>query len=69
MLTALAISAAWVGARWSRAEITRLAYPLLALAGIKLIAEDLRQGQFLLLVLSLIFCGSGLILLPRLMRR
>ncbi|QOY88904.1 hypothetical protein [Paludibaculum fermentans] len=69
MLTALAIAAAWAGARWSRAEITRLAYPLLALAGIKLLAEDLQQGQSLLLVLSLIFCGSGLILLPRLMRR
>ncbi|MBN9658754.1 MAG: hypothetical protein J0H49_11295 [Acidobacteria bacterium] len=69
MLTALAIAAAWVGAKWSRAEITRLAYPLLGLAGIKLIAEDLQQGQSLLLVLSLIFCGSGLILLPRLMRR
>jgi hypothetical protein len=68
LLTAMAIAAAWAGAHWSRSEITRLAYPLLALAGVKLIAEDLQQGQSLLLVLSLIFCGAGLILLPRLMR-
>lgn len=68
MLTAMAITAAWAGARWSRAEFTRLAYPLLALAGVKLIAEDFQQGQSLLLFLSLIFCGAGLIVLPRLMR-
>lgn len=69
LLTALAIAAAWSGSRWNRAEVQRLAYPLLALAGVKLVLEDFPQGQSLLLVLSLIFCGSGLILLPRLLRR
>ncbi|MGC4052595.1 MAG: hypothetical protein QM757_24965 [Paludibaculum sp.] len=65
LLTALAI----VAARVRRPEVQRLAYPMLLLACLKLAVEDFQQGQSLLLVLSLIFCGSGLIVLPRLIRR
>ena len=65
MLTAAALGMAWSGRR----ELRRLAYPLMGLAGLKLLAEDLQQGRSLSLFGSLIFFGGGLILLPRLMRR
>ena len=65
LLTAAALAMAWS----RRAELRRLAYPLMGLAGLKLLAEDLQQGRSLTLFGSLIFFGGGLILLPRLMRR
>jgi hypothetical protein len=65
LLTAAALAMAWS----RRAELRRLAYPLMALAGLKLLAEDLQQGRSLTLFGSLIFFGGGLILLPRLLRR
>jgi hypothetical protein len=65
MLTAASLGLAWSGRR----ELRWLAYPLMGLAGLKLIAEDLQQGRSLTLFGSLIFFGGGLILLPRLMRR
>ena len=65
MLTAAALGMAWSGRR----ELRRLAYPLMGLAGFKLLAEDLQQGRSWTLFGSLIFFGGGLILLPRLMRR
>ena len=64
MLTAAALAMAWSGRR----EFRWLAYPLMGLAGLKLVAEDLQQGRSLTLFGSLIFFGGGLILLPRLMR-
>jgi hypothetical protein len=65
MLTAAVLAMAWSG----RKELRWLAYPLMGLAGLKLVAEDLLQGRSLTLFGSLIFFGGGLILLPRLMRR
>jgi hypothetical protein len=67
LITALAICAGWAGARWKRPELVRLAYPLLGLGGYKLVMEDLK-GQSLMLFMSLILVGGGLILLPRLLR-
>ncbi len=69
LLTATAIGAGWAGGKWHRSELTWLAYPLLALAGLKLIAEDFQQGQSITLFASLIFFGGGLIVMPRLMRK
>ncbi|HEY3442952.1 MAG TPA: hypothetical protein VGK29_19485 [Paludibaculum sp.] len=68
MLTALAITAGWAGSRWSRRELLWLAYPLMALAGLKLMLEDFQLGRSLTLFASLIFFGGGLILLPRLVK-
>lgn len=68
MVTALAIVAAWAGSRWSRRELLWLAYPLMALAGLKLVLEDLQLGRSLTLFASLIFFGGGLIVLPRLVK-
>ncbi len=69
LLTAIAIGAGWAGNRFRRDEFTWLAYPLLALAGLKLAVEDFAQGQSITLVASLIFFGGGLILMPRLMKK
>lgn len=68
MLTALALSLAWAGNRWGRRELLWLAYPLMAIAGIKLAIEDFQQGRSLTLFASLIFFGGGLIALPRLIK-
>jgi hypothetical protein len=69
LLTAMAIGVAWCGKRWNRTELVWLVYPLLAVAGIKLVMEDFRQGRSITLFLSLIFFGGALVLLPRLLRR
>jgi hypothetical protein len=41
----------------------------MALAGVKLIAEDFQEGRSLIFVLSLLLFGAGLIVLPRLLRK
>ncbi|MCC6419710.1 MAG: hypothetical protein IT429_15870 [Gemmataceae bacterium] len=68
LLTAFAIGAAWLGASRRRAELTALAWPLMGAAALKLAVEDFPQGRSLPLVLSLLFFGGGLIVLPRLAR-
>ena len=68
MLTALAIAAGWAGSRWGRREMLWLAYPLMVLAGLKLVVEDFQLGRSLTLFASLIFFGGGLIVLPRLVK-
>jgi len=69
LLTALALGAGWAGRRYERSELVLLAYPLMALAGVKLIAEDFQEGRSLIFVLSLLLFGAGLIVLPRLLRK
>jgi hypothetical protein len=68
LLTAVAIGAAWIGTRRGRAELALLAWPMMAAAGLKLALEDFPQGRSLPLVLSLLFFGGGLIVLPKLAR-
>ena len=69
LLASLSMGVAWAGVRLHRPELMRLGYPVLAIAGIKVILEDFNQGQSLPLFVSLIFCGGGLVLLPRLLRK
>jgi hypothetical protein len=69
LITAMALGAAWGGRRRRRPEITWLAYPLMALSGVKLLTEDYQQGRSLTLFASLILFGGGLIVLPRLLRQ
>lgn len=52
----------WPEARW-------LAYPLLALVGVKLILEDFPNGRPLTLFIALAVVGGALILVARLLRR
>ncbi len=69
LLVALAIGMAACGRRWKRSELTWLVYPILAFAGLKLLAEDLHHGRSITLFVSLIVFGGALVLLPRWLRR
>jgi len=66
---ALALALAFYGSRWKRVELGWLAYAAVAFGTLKLLFEDLRFGNAASLVLSLLFYGLVLILLPRLTRR
>ncbi|HYM75198.1 MAG TPA: hypothetical protein VE377_04400 [Candidatus Dormibacteraeota bacterium] len=64
----LALALAILGCRWKRAELGWLAYTAVAFGTLKLLFEDLRFGNAASLVVSLLFYGTILILLPRLGR-
>ncbi|HQT94176.1 MAG: hypothetical protein B7Z68_05845 [Acidobacteria bacterium 21-70-11] len=66
-VTALGLAAA--GRRAGREELVWLVYPVLALGGLKLLAQDVPQGRPDTLVLSFAAYGAALILAPRLLRR
>jgi hypothetical protein len=66
---ALALALAFAGSQWKRVELGWVAYGAVAFGTLKLLLEDLRFGNAASLVLSLLFYGLALILLPRLTRR
>jgi hypothetical protein len=66
---ALALTFGVVGHRWGRVELGWVAYTAVAFGTLKLLFEDLRFGNAASLVVSLLFYGLILILLPRLTRR
>jgi len=59
----------YAGARWKCVELGWVAYAAVAFGTLKLLFEDLRFGNAASLVVSLLFYGLILILLPQLMRR
>jgi len=65
---ALALVLGYLGSRWKRAELGWVAYGAVAFGTLKLLFEDLRFGNAASLVVSLLFYGLILILLPRLTR-
>ena len=65
---ALALGFALLGSRGKRIELTWLAYAAVTFGTLKLLFEDLRFGNAASLVVSLLFYGLILILLPRLTR-
>jgi len=65
----LALAFAFSGSRWKRIELGWLAYAAVAFGTLKLLFEDLRFGNAASLVVSLLFYGLILILLPRLAHR
>ena len=69
VLAVLALAAGWGARRWALPELGWLVYPLLAIGGLKLVTEDLREGRPATLFLSLVLYGGALIAAPRLMRR
>jgi hypothetical protein len=69
VLAAGAVLAAWLGRREAGREAGWLAWPLLALLGLKLVAEDFPRGRPATLILSFAFAGAALILVPRLRAR
>ncbi len=69
VLSGTAVLVAALGRRSGLAELAWLAYPLLVLGGIKLVAQDLPQGRPATLVIGFAAYGIALILTPRLLRR
>jgi hypothetical protein len=66
---AVALTLAFVGSRWKRVELGWVAYAAVGFGTLKLLFEDLRFGNAASLVVSLLFYGGVLILLPRMMQR
>jgi len=66
---ALALALGYLGFRWKRIELGWVAYAAVAFGTLKLLFEDLRFGNAVSPVVSLVFYGLILILLPRLTRR
>ena len=66
---ALALALGFLGSRWKRVELGWAAYIAVAFGTLKLLFEDLRIGNAASLVLSFLFYGLILILLPRLLYR
>jgi hypothetical protein len=68
VVVALAALLGWAAHRWSLAELSWLVYALLAMGGLKLLAEDLRHGRAVTLFVSLALYGGALAIVPRLTR-
>jgi len=64
----MAIGLGYAGSRWNRVELGWLAYGAIGLGALKLVLEDLRFGNAGTLMVSLLFYGLILILLPRVTR-
>lgn len=64
----IALGLGYVGSRWNREELGWVAYGAIGLGALKLVVEDLRFGNAGTLMVSLLFYGLILILLPRLTR-
>lgn len=65
----LALALAFLGLRWKRVELGWIAYTAVGFGTMKLFFEDLRYGNAASLVVSLLFYGLVLVLLPRLAYR
>jgi hypothetical protein len=65
---AMALGLGYAGSRWNRSELGWLAYGAVGLGALKLVAEDLRFGNAGTLMVSLLFYGLILVLLPKLTR-
>jgi hypothetical protein len=61
----MALGLGYAGSRWSRAELGWVAYGAIGLGALKLLLEDLRFGNAGTLMVSLLFYGLILILLPK----
>jgi hypothetical protein len=68
VLAGLALVLAWTGARWNRAELSRLIYPAMILGAYRLAMVDFGQNHKAALFLSLLVYGVALMALPRLAR-
>lgn len=64
----MALALGYAGSRWNRVELGWVAYGAIGLGALKLVVEDLRFGNAGTLMVSLLFYGLILILLPRLTR-
>jgi hypothetical protein len=68
VISAVSLCLAYVGPRWGRVAITRLAYVALAFVAAKLLFEDLRHGHMEFIAGSIFLFAVTLIAVPRLVR-
>ena len=68
LLSGLAVLAAWLHRPGAFSSIGTLAYPLLAVIGIKLALTDLRVSTAATLFVALACYGAALVIVPRLHR-
>ena len=68
VLATLALGLAFAARRGTWPELGWLVYPVVALGGVKLLLQDLRDGRPATLVVSLALYGAVLVLAPRLMK-
>lgn len=69
VLTVLSCALAWAATRWQRREFAWLVYGFIGLCTWKLATRDFPRGHSLSLVVSLVFYGGALILLPRVLQK
>lgn len=68
LLAALAVGLAAAGRRFALTELGHLAYPVLALGGVKMLLQDLPLGRPAPLFAGFLAYGAALIVVPRLLR-
>ena len=69
VLMLFAVLLAWSGARWRKPELTWLMYAAMTLAAGKILFRDFSHENTMTLVVSLLFYGATLILLPRILKK
>ena len=69
VLTTFSVALAWASAHWSKRELAWLVYGFMGLGAWKLATRDFLNERSLALVISLLFYGGALTLLPRMLRK
>jgi MFS superfamily sulfate permease-like transporter len=69
VLTIFSVALAWASAHWSKRELAWLVYGFMGLGAWKLATRDFVNERSLALVISLLFYGGALLLLPRMLRK
>ncbi len=69
VLTTFSVALAWASTHWPKRELVWLVYGFMGLGAWKLATRDFVNERNLALVISLLFYGGALILLPRMLRR
>ncbi len=67
-LTSLSMALTWAGSRWRMRPLVWVAYGLMGIGAWKLATRDFLHEHNLTLVVSLLFYGCALIVLPRILR-
>jgi len=68
-LTTFSVALAWASTHWQKGELAWLVYAFMGLGAWKLATRDFVNERSLALVISLLFYGGALILLPRVLRK
>ncbi|MGE5715886.1 MAG: hypothetical protein ACM369_04480 [Acidobacteriota bacterium] len=68
VLAAASVLLAWLRGFPTLAPLARLTYPVLAIAGLKLLVDDLPHGRPSTLVATFVMYGAALIIVPRILR-